>query len=168
MKTSWLVLVTGEHVEVSGFRRSESARDHANKHFLNPLELWRMLCVGEPTPEDLMDQLITANSAIVTRELFDLAAGRYVGIVRDHSATPFRAEKYYQQPRSAPAFWALGVVTESGIFASFAADGLSDLRTAFRPDFVGWHQPVTNRDYRNAASNRLDHKLAKSELAGED
>jgi hypothetical protein len=170
MKHTWQVAVAAGSLEVSGFPDAKRARDHATKHFFNPLERWYMLCDAPPTPEDYEAQFRTADADSVARELLEQTARRYVGITEQQTATPYRTAIYQHHPhfegRYYAAYESFSVVTHAGVFAAFAKAQVSELRTAFRPELVLSRAPLTNRDYRDAASRKLNFKVSQARLGG--
>jgi len=175
MTRQWHVIVDGASVPVCGFRQKRDGREHAIKHFLDPEEGWEMVCAEPPTPRDFSEQLQTANGAVVTRELLDAVSSRYQELVEQHSGTTSRTAIYVYRPSSGPPhrrqwgtpYRSVAIVTASGIFASFFAADVSDLRTALRRRPRQRKPPFTNQDYRDSAINYLNNKLAESALHSE-
>lgn len=160
--SSWKV----GRVPVRSFPGKSTAHRHVCEHFFNKAERWEQLS-PEHHPGPLAASWQQASTLEEKNRALDLASLPYEAAIRRETSgeRSIRVAEYlYKETYGHQVKNRIGVVGQAGLFASFARDSVSVLRTAFRPLPRSLRGPLRQRDYVNGAHIKLSDYLATSEL----
>jgi len=162
-------IIQHKHIEartVSGFSDRGKQNNHVKKHFFNAAENWKTLC-GQRSPRFFEHALADTTDSQERGAIFSAAGEAYVSTIQRLTSPPrIVAASIYWRTESqwkSRTWTALGVVSDSGIWAIFDESKALALSTAYRPRPKRMHYgPFQTRHYVDAAMRKLANAEANS------
>lgn len=137
MSEQWTIRLRAQPLTVGGFATAQAAREHANKHYLDPKERWEQLQPSARESIAQAQQIAETHGKVSLPYYAFLAAtsNAYLACVRAETEAAVRAERVSYVDRRGQKVTRIDTVTKAGVYAAFAVvpgDQVSDLRTAMR------------------------------------
>jgi hypothetical protein len=163
MSEQWTIRLRSQPVAVRGFAKVTAARDHAERHYLNPTERWEQLLPSARESIVKAREIADVHGKVSPPfyAFVDAASVSYVGCVRAETEAAVRVEPVVHVDERGQRVQRIDTVTKSGVYAVFSAvphGQVSDLRTAMRPCSRAIKNPRPI-DYLNSAHARLSARL---------